>query len=146
MNPNNIRIILSNKGYEEYKNFVGKHLSLKNDVDIIVENPELVIKGKNGVLMGWNNVIWDNEQNNKNIEIFETILNHLNEKDFSYRFANVGYEISDIYYNYCDNPKQGEKDLPVPKIKNQLNKFDDLKIKKELSKIINYEKGGSYGI
>ena len=104
-----IRIITSEKGFEELKKFVTKYL--KELCNKFVLFGDAIMEG----------------------------LQHLSDKEYSYRYMRIGEEYDDVEEQYCDGEKDKNIFLEYPSM---IREFDDEYVKEQLKendKIIEIE-------
>ena len=134
-----VRIIVSKKGYEQLKKFTDSFLKQKQEDCNLLDNPEVFHNGKNGVLLGWNNIKWYEYCDDNLVNSILKGLENLKNKDMSYRIARLGENYDDYDESYYDSGKE-EQDIAFPSI---IRKFDDEDIKKELDYTYDKEIGSS---
>ena len=121
-----VRIVTSKKGFEELQKYVKGFLGDNNDYNLL-KSTDVLFEGKNGVLMGWNNIKWYDDCDFKEIDAIENGMKHLSEKDFGYRFARIGENYDD--YEEKSNDPENEEYLPFPSMTRE---FDDGYVQGEL--------------
>lgn len=117
-----VRIMTSKKGFNELKKFVNNYLKKDNEgyYDLL---EHLNIKEENdyACYFGWNWIKWY-EGSYKDVDAIIEGLEHLREKDFSFRFSRIGESYDDYEEDYHDSEKEEEQDLEFPSM---LREFDD---------------------
>ena len=120
-----VRIMTSRKGFDELKKFTDKYLKDKNyTFGNLLDQLDLNKETKYAKYIGWNSIIWyeycvsDYEDVNAIMEG----LQHLKEKDFSYRYARIGESYDDCDEHYYESEKEEEQDLEYPSMERF---FDD---------------------
>lgn len=121
-----VRIIMSKKAYEEFKEYVRKDAlnyatpdydhNLLNHLDLDTSN-ELE------VLIGWNYIKWYSPMNEwyQDVGCIERGLEYINELGYSYHFARIGEDYDDIEEINMEG-EIDEYELDYPQI---LRCFDD---------------------
>lgn len=134
-----VRLVTSKKGYETLEASVKKFLGKDNSDYNLLDNPDVLIKGKNGVLVGWNSIKWYEDSDYKAIDAIEAGMNHLADKELGYRFARIG-ESYDDYEEKSEDSKEDDY-LPYPSM---IREFDDASVEEDL----NYDarKGSEKGV
>ncbi len=123
-----VRIVTSKKGYEELEKHVKNYLGKDNTDFNLLDNTDVLIKGKNGILIGWNSIKWYEHSAFKEIDAIESGMNHLADKELGYRFARIG-ESYDDYEEKSEDGKEDD-DLPYPSM---IREFDDTYVEEELN-------------
>lgn len=120
-----VRIMTSRKGFDELKKFTDKYLKEKNyTFGNLLDQLDLNKETKYAKYIGWNSIKWyeycgsDYEDVNAIMEG----LQHLKEKDFSYRYARIGESYDDYDEHYYESEKEEEQDLEYPSMERY---FDD---------------------
>ncbi len=123
-----VRIVTSKKGYEELEKHVKNYLGKDNIDHNLLDNTDVLIKGKNGILIGWNNIKWYENSDYKDIDAIESGINRLSDKELGYRFARIG----ESYDDYEEKSEDGKEDeyLPYPSM---IREFDDTYVEEELN-------------
>ena len=133
-----IRIITSEKGFEELKKFVTKYLKEHNEDYTLLENCDIKQEGKKQCYFGWNYVKWY-ENDYEDVDAIMEGLQHLSDKEYSYRYMRIGEEYDDVEEQYCDGEKDKNIFLEYPSM---IREFDDEYVKEQLKendKIIEIE-------
>ena len=94
-----IRIITSEKGFEELKKFVTKYLKEHNEDYNLLENCDIKQEGKKQCYFGWNYVKWY-ENDYEDVDAIMEGLQHLSDKEYSYRYMRIGEEYDDVEEQY----------------------------------------------
>ena len=123
-----IRIITSEKGFEELKKFVTKYLKEHNEDYNLLENCDIKQEGKKQCYFGWNYVKWY-ENDYEDVDAIMEGLQHLSDKEYSYRYMRIGEEYDDVEEQYCDGEKDKNIFLEYPSM---IREFDDEYVKEQL--------------
>lgn len=123
-----VRVVTSKKGYKVLQDYVEKQLGKDNSDYNLLDSPDVFIKGRNGVLIGWNSIKWYENSDYKEIDAIKLGMNHLADKDLGYRFARIG----ESYDDYEERSENGKDDdyLPYPSM---IREFDDTSVEDELN-------------
>ncbi len=92
-------------------------------------------ENKYSIYFGWNWLKWY-EGSYAGVDAIVKGLNHLEEKDLSYRFARMGENCDDYEESYYESEKEEEQDLEYPSI---VREFDDDYITELMEKADNME-------
>jgi histidyl-tRNA synthetase len=90
-----VRIITSKKGFNELEKYITKYLKGKNDWNLL---HQLDVDNSNDYerYFGWNSVKWyENSEGFEDVDAVMSGLQHLEEKDLSYRYARMGESYGD---------------------------------------------------
>lgn len=130
----NVRIITSKKGFEELQKQVKKILDKKSYNFNLLDDPSILVKGRKGVLIGWDYIKWYEYSDFKDVDAINEALAYLSEKNIGYRFARIG----ESYDDFEERNEDGKDDdyLPYPSV---IREFDDEYIKQELNYDANKE-------
>lgn len=116
-----VRIVVSNNGYDELKKYVNKYLNENKEDFSLLTDPDLFKQNKYSTYLGWNSVKWY-EGSYKDVDSIMEGLNHLKEKDMSYRYARIGESYDDYEEMDYESDNESEQDLEYPSM---LREFDD---------------------
>ena len=132
----NVRILTTKKGYEELKKYVEEHVNefkknnLKEgtianymDCDFNLLNQTDISNlssNKSQIYIGWNDLKWYNGY--EDVDAIMAGLNHLEENNFSYRYARMGESYDDYEEQYYESEIEEEQDLYYPSM---IRGFDD---------------------
>lgn len=119
-----IRIITSKKGFQELKKFTDNYLKEKNwEYGNLLDDCIMICENDNSKYFGWNSINWYEFSNNyKDVTAIMKGLEHLKEKDLSYRYARIGESYDDYEQMSNESDKESEQDLEYPCM---IGKFDD---------------------
>ena len=95
-----VRIMISKKGYDELKKYTDNYLfeknwgygNLLNEFDVRAVNNDTVY-------LGWNDIKWYDYEDYEDVNAIVYGLKHLEENDYSYRFARLGEDYDDYEEN-----------------------------------------------
>jgi hypothetical protein len=126
-----VRIITSKKGFNELNKYVKEYLKNLNHEDYNLLD-DLKFKAENdySVYFGWNWVKW--YQGYESVDAIESGLQHLKDKDMSFRFARIGESYDDYEEDSYESENEDEQDLDYPSM---LREFDDFYVIAEMDKI-----------
>ncbi len=126
-----VRIITSKKGFNELNKYVKDYLKNLNHEDYNLLD-DLKFKAENdySVYFGWNWVKW--YQGYESVDAIESGLQHLKDKDMSFRFARIGESYDDYEEDSYESENEEEQDLDYPSM---LREFDDSYVIAEMDKI-----------
>ena len=126
-----VRIITSKKGFNELNKYVKDYLS-KLDFDEYNLLDNLGFKAENdySVYFGWNWVKWYSSY--ESVDAVESGLQHLKDKDMSFRFARIGESYDDYEENSYESENEEEQDLDYPSM---IREFDDSYVIEEMDKV-----------
>ncbi len=118
-----VRIITTNKGYDELKKYTEKYLKNKKfKYDNLLDNCDLFEEDGSSKYFGWNSVKWyENIEGYEDVDAIMEGLQHLEEKDLSYRYARIGESIDDYEEQSYESDTEIQK-LNYPSI---IREFDD---------------------
>ena len=103
-----------------------------------LENCDIKQEGKKQCYFGWNYVKWY-ENDYEDVDAIMEGLQHLSDKEYSYRYMRIGEEYDDVEEQYCDGEKDKNIFLEYPSM---IREFDDEYVKEQLKendKIIEIE-------
>lgn len=125
-----VRIITSKKGFNELNKYVKDYLS-KLDFDEYNLLDNLGFKAENdySVYFGWNWVKWYSSY--ESVDAVESGLQHLKDKDMSFRFARIGESYDDYEEDSYESENEEEQDLDYPSM---IREFDDSYVIAEMDK------------
>lgn len=119
-----VRILTTKKGFKELKKFTDNYLKEKNyTYGNLLDDCKMIHENNYSKYFGWDSIKWYDD-----IEGFEDVtaimegLNHLTEKDYSYRFARIGESYDDYEELSHESDIEEEQDLAYPSM---LREFDD---------------------
>ena len=126
-----VRIITSKKVFNELNKYVKEYLKNLNHEDYNLLD-DLKFKAENdySVYFGWNWVKW--YQGYESVDAIESGLQHLKDKDMSFRFARIGESYDDYEEDSYESENEEEQDLDYPSM---LREFDDSYVIAEMDKI-----------
>lgn len=126
-----VRIITSKKGFNELNKYVKDYLKNLNHEDYNLLD-DLKFKAENdySVYFGWNWVKW--YQGYESVDAIESGLQHLKDKDMSFRFARIGESYDDYEEDSYESENEEEQDLDYPSM---LREFDDSYVIAEMDRI-----------
>lgn len=126
-----VRIITSKKGFNELNKYVKEYLKNLNHEDYNLLD-DLKFKAENdySVYFGWNWVKW--YQGYESVDAIESGLQHLKDKDMSFRFARIGESYDDYEEDSYESENEEEQDLDYPSM---LREFDDSYVIAEMDRI-----------
>ena len=109
-----VRIITSKKGYDELKKFNDEYLDKNKNINgfkeySLLDNLTFKAETDNSVYIGWEWVKWYEGYNS--VDAIMEGLNHLENNNYSYRYARIGENISDIEEYTFNGTLEGEKDI-----------------------------------
>lgn len=117
-----VRIITSKKGFKELNKYVKDYLSKTDDSNYnLMDNLKLKVENKNSCYFGWDWVKWY-ENSYPSVEAIMSGLEHLREKDYSFRYSRIGENYDDYDSDYHESEKEEEQDFEYPSM---LREFDD---------------------
>ena len=124
-----VRIITSKKGFEELNKYVKNYLSKTNESNYnLMDDLKFKVENKYSCYFGWNWVKWY-ENSYSAVDAVMSGLEHLREKDLSFRYSRIG-ENYDDYDEYNYDSEKDELDIyPV-----MLRQFDDDYVEEQLKK------------
>ena len=119
-----VRIVTTRDGFEKLKDFNNKYLKEKDwKYGSLIDSLDVFEKSKNACYMGWNNIKWyDGYKEYEDVNAIMEGLDYLKKQDYSYRFARIGEEYTDIDSEYYDSINKDGQDLEFPYIDRS---FDD---------------------
>lgn len=115
-----VRILTSKKGFAELNKYVNNYLKDKNDYNLM-ENIQYKTENDFACYFGWNWVKWY-EGSYDSVDAIMNGLEHLKEKEYSYRYARLGENFDDYEEHYYESEIEDEQDLEFP---NVIREFDD---------------------
>lgn len=117
-----VRIITSKKGFKELNNYVKDYLSKIDESNYnLMEDLKFKVENKYSCYFGWNWVKWY-ENSYPSVDAIMSGLEHLREKDLSFRYSRIGENYDDYETDYHESEKEEEQDFEYPSI---LREFDD---------------------
>lgn len=116
-----VRIITSKKGFKELNKYVKNYLkdSSKSDYNLM-DNLKFKAENDYACYFGWNYLKW--YEGYDSVDAIINGLEHLKEKDMSYRFSRIGESYDDYEEESYESEKEAEQDLEYPSM---LRGFDD---------------------
>ena len=135
-----VRIMTTKKGFKELKKFNDKYLADHKNINgfeeyNLMNNLNIKKENKYSVYFGWDWLKWY-EGSYAGVDAIVEGLNHLEEKDLSYRFARMGENYDDFEESYYESEKEEEQDLEYPSM---IREFDDDYISELMDKADNME-------
>ena len=115
-----VRILTSKKGFAELNKYVNNYLKDKNEYNLM-ENIQYKTENDFACYFGWNWVKWY-EGSYDSVDAIMNGLEHLKEKEYSYRYARLGENFDDYEEHYYESEIEDEQDLEFP---NVIREFDD---------------------
>lgn len=116
-----IRIITSKEGFEKLKEFVEEYLKEHNEDYNLLEECDIKQEGKEQCYFGWDSVKWY-ENDYTDVDAIMEGLNHIGEKEYSYRYMRIGESYDDIEERFYDGEKDEKLCLEFPCL---IREFDD---------------------
>ncbi len=116
-----VRIVTSKRGFKELKKFNDKYLKERNEQYSLLDQMKIKYEDSNVIYFGWDFVKWY-EGSYPSVDAICEGLNHLEEKDLSYRYARLGEDMEDYEESYYESTKEKEQDLEYPTL---IREFDD---------------------
>lgn len=117
-----VRIITSKKGFKELNKYVKNYLSKSKESDYnLMDDLYFKVENKYSCYFGWNWVKWY-ENSYPSVDAVMSGLQHLREKDLSFRYSRIGEDYDDYESDYHESEKEEEQDLDYPSM---LREFDD---------------------
>ena len=118
-----ICISLADDNYNELKKYTDNYLfeknwgygNLLNEFDVRAINNDTVY-------LGWNDIKWYDYEDYEDVNAIVYGLKHLEENDYSYRFARLGEDYDDFEEKYYDSDSEKENHLEFPSV---LREFED---------------------
>lgn len=125
-----VRIITSKKGFNELNKYVKDYLSkLDYDEYNLLDNLKFKVENDYSVYFGWNWVKWYSSY--ESVDAVESGLQHLKDKDMSFRFARIGESYDDYEEDSYESENEEEQDLDYPSM---IREFDDSYVIAEMDK------------
>lgn len=125
-----VRIITSKKGFNELNKYVKDYLSkLDHDEYNLLDNLKFKVENDYSVYFGWNWVKWYSSY--ESVDAVESGLQHLKDKDMSFRFARIGESYDDYEEDSYESENEEEQDLDYPSM---IREFDDSYVIAEMDK------------
>lgn len=116
-----VRIITSKKGFKELNKYVKNYLKDSSESDYnLMDNLKFKAENDYACYFGWNYLKW--YEGYGSVDAIINGLEHLKEKDMSYRISRIGESYDDIEEEYYESEKEEEQDLEFPSM---LRQFDD---------------------
>ena len=126
-----VRIITSKKGFNELNKYVKDYLSkLDFDEYNLLDNLKFKAENDYSVYFGWNWVKWYSSY--ESVDAVESGLQHLKDKDMSFRFARIGESYDDYEEDSYESENEEEQDLDYPSM---IREFDDSYVIEEMDKV-----------
>ena len=117
-----VRIITSKKEFEELNKYVKNYLSKTNESNYnLMDDLKFKVENKYSCYFGWNWVKWY-ENSYPAVDAVMSGLEHLREKDLSFRYSRIGENYDDYETDYHESEKEEEQDFEYPSM---LREFDD---------------------
>ena len=136
-----VRIIVSEKGFEELKKFVTNYLKEHNETENLLEDCDIKYVAKKQYYFGWNYVKWY-EGDYTDVDAIMEGLQYLRKNDYSYRYMRIGESYDDVEDHYCDGKKNEDICLEYPSMTREFDdeyvmellKNNNIRIEKETNK------------
>ena len=126
-----VRIITSKKGFNELNKYVKDYLSkLDHDEYNLLDNLKFKAENDYSVYFGWNWVKWYSSY--ESVDAVESGLQHLKDKDMSFRFARIGESYDDYEEDSYESENEEEQDLDYPSM---IREFDDSYVIEEMDRV-----------
>lgn len=126
-----VRIITSKKGFKELNKYVKNYLKNSDEKNYnLLEDLNFKVENDYEVYFDWNYLKW--YESYDTVQAIHSGLNHLEDKDMSYRFARIGENYDDYEEYSHESEKEEEQDLEYPSM---LREFDDSYVIDEMEKI-----------
>lgn len=126
-----VRIITTKKGFKELNEYVKDYLSkLNHDEYNLLDNLEFKAENDYAVYFGWNWLKWYDGYDS--VDAIESGLNHLRDKDMSFRFARIGESYDDYEEDSYESENEEEQDLEYPSMNRE---FDDSYVIEEMERV-----------
>lgn len=125
-----VRIVVSNKGYQELKKYVNEHLPEDMKKYNLLQNTDVEKITDNQVYLGWDSIKWYEYADFKEVDTIMAGLKYLDANDYSYCYARIGEQVDDYEEKYNVSDKEDYLDFP------QLERYfdDDYFFNKDKSK------------
>ena len=107
-----VRIVVSNKGYQELKKYVNDHLPENLKKYNLLQSPDVEKIDDNHVYLGWNSVKWYELSNFPEIDSIMDGLDYLRDNEYSYRYARIGENYDDYGEKNIDGDNDGYLEYP----------------------------------
>lgn len=122
-----VRIMTTRKGFDELKKYTNEYLKQKEfTFGNLLDDLDLNNETKTAKYFGWNSVKWyEGCGGYEDVDAVMSGLDHLEENDFSYRYARIGESYDDYEEQYFDSSKKEEQGLEYPWLDRS---FDDKSI------------------
>lgn len=115
-----IRIVTSEKGFEELKKFVLRYLNEHSEKYNLLEECDIKEQGKGQCYLGWNSLKWYDGYHE--VDAIMQGLDYLEENEYSYRYMIMGEDYADIEEKSYDGEKDEDVYLEYPTM---IRDFDD---------------------
>lgn len=126
-----VRIMATKKGFNELNKYVKNYLSkLNHDEYNLLDNLDFKVENDYAVYFSWSWVKWYSSYDS--VSAIESGLNHLREKDMSFRFARIGENYDDYEEDSHESEKEDEQDLEYPSM---IREFDDSYVIEEMERV-----------
>ncbi len=117
-----VRIITSKKGFKELNKYVKNYLSKTDESNYnLMDDLKFKVENEYSCYFGWNWVKWY-ENSYPSVDAVMSGLEHLREKDLSFRYSRIGENYDDYETDYHESEKEEEQDFEYPSM---LREFDD---------------------
>ena len=119
-----VRIMTTKKGYEELKKYTDKYLEDKKySYGNLLDDLQISEETKFAKYFGWDSIKWyDGCEGYEDVDAIMNGLDHLEENNYSYRFARIGESYDDYDEKYFESDIEDEQDLEYPSMTRY---FDD---------------------
>lgn len=126
-----VRIMTTKKGFKELNKYVKDYLSKLNpDEYNLLDNLEFKAENDYAVYFGLNWLKWYDGYDS--VDAIESGLNHLRDKDMSFRFARIGESYDDYEEDSYESENEEEQDLEYPSMNRE---FDDSYVIEEMERV-----------
>lgn len=119
-----VRIMTTKKGFDELKKYTDKYLKDKNfTYGNLLDSLDFNDETKYAKYFGWDSIKWyDGIEGFEDVDAIMNGLEHLKDKDLSYRYARIGESYDDFEEMDYESNLEEEQDLEYPSMTRY---FDD---------------------
>lgn len=117
-----VRIVVSNRGYNELKNYVDTNLPKDCRQYNLLNLVDVQKQAEDQVYLGWDEVKWYEDTGFKEVETIMNGLNYLRDNEYSYNYARLGEDTSDYEEKYFNGENDKDVYLEFPQLERY---FDD---------------------